>query len=78
VLKEFHLILYIILTNTHSLEAQKVVAKEVIDAYNTWDIERILGYRTPVCKQQVLPITLNRAPKSNDEYRAYLKSIEPL
>ncbi|CAG5178911.1 uncharacterized protein ALTATR162_LOCUS8937 [Alternaria atra] len=61
-----------------NLEAQKIVAKEVIDAYNAWDIERILGYRTPDCKQQVLPTTLNRAPKSNDEYRAYFKSIEPL
>lgn len=67
-----------ILTITHSLEAQKVVAKEVIDAYNVWDIERILAYRTPDCKQQILPATLNRSPKSNDEYRAYFETIEPL
>ncbi|RYN88811.1 hypothetical protein AA0120_g6873 [Alternaria tenuissima] len=61
-----------------NLEAQKVVAKEVIDAYNVWDIERILAYRTPDCKQQILPATLNRSPKSNDEYRAYFETIEPL
>ena len=62
---------------TRSLEAQKVVIKEVIDAYNAWDIERFIGYRTPDCKQQILPASLNRAPKSNDEYRAYFESIEP-
>ncbi|RYN39823.1 hypothetical protein AA0112_g3320 [Alternaria arborescens] len=61
-----------------NLEAQKVVAKEVIDAYNVWDIEKILAYRTPDCKQQILPAALNRSPKSNDEYRAYFETIEPL
>jgi hypothetical protein len=66
------------LTKTYSLKAQKVVAKEVIDAYNAWDVDRIIAYRTSDCKQQVLPATLNRTAKSNDEYRAFFKSIEPL
>ncbi|KAI4670300.1 uncharacterized protein J4E79_000581 [Alternaria viburni] len=61
-----------------NLAAQKVVAKEVIAAYNAWDIERILGYRTPDCKQNILPASLNRTAMTNDEYRVFFKRIEPL
>ncbi|KAI4629910.1 uncharacterized protein J4E87_003097 [Alternaria ethzedia] len=61
-----------------NLAAQKVVAKEVIAAYNAWDIERILGYRTPDCKQNILPASLNRTAMTNDEYRVFFKRIQPL
>ncbi|KAL5396859.1 hypothetical protein PMIN03_012930 [Paraphaeosphaeria minitans] len=60
------------------LSAQKDTAKAVIDAYNAWDIDRILAYRTPDCQHQVLPASMGRAAKSNDEYRAYLSTIMPL
>ncbi|KAG9380216.1 hypothetical protein A1F94_009111 [Pyrenophora tritici-repentis] len=55
----------------------KATAREVIRAYNVWDIEAILAYRTPDCKHQVLPLSMNRTGKSNDEYRAYFESIRP-
>lgn len=64
--------------NIYSLEAQRYTAQAVIDAYNTWDIEAILAYRSPDCQHRVLPASMNRAAKSNDEYRAYLDKIMPL
>ncbi|CAA9966074.1 hypothetical protein CFE70_009470 [Pyrenophora teres f. teres 0-1] len=60
-----------------NLAAQQDTAREVIRAYNVWDIEAILAYRTPDCKHQVLPLSMNRTGKSNDEYRAYFNSIRP-
>ncbi|KAI2478371.1 hypothetical protein Ptr902_09984 [Pyrenophora tritici-repentis] len=60
-----------------NLVAQQATAREVIRAYNVWDIEAILAYRTPDCKHQVLPLFMNRTGKSNDEYRAYFESIRP-
>ena len=43
----------------------------VLDGYNKWDIETILGPRTPDCTQQVLPARLERPPLTNAEYREY-------
>ncbi|KAI0570372.1 SnoaL-2 domain-containing protein [Pyrenophora tritici-repentis] len=61
-----------------NLSNQQHTAREVIDAYNAWDIDGILAYRSPNCKHRVLPASMNRAAKSNDEYRAYLRTIMPL
>jgi ketosteroid isomerase-like protein len=64
--------------NTCSLAAQQDTARAVIEAYNAWDIDDILAYRAPDCKHRVLPASMNRAAKSNDEYRAYLSMIMPM
>ncbi|PSN58735.1 hypothetical protein BS50DRAFT_580500 [Corynespora cassiicola Philippines] len=61
-----------------NLHAQKETARAMIDAYNSWDIDSILAYRTPECQHQILPSSMGRAAKSNDEYRAYLHMIMPL
>ncbi|PVH90232.1 hypothetical protein DM02DRAFT_578199 [Periconia macrospinosa] len=61
-----------------NLGAQKETAKAVIDAYNAWNIDSIMAYRTPDCQHQVLPASMGRTAKSNDEYRAYLGTIMPL
>ncbi|KAF3038247.1 hypothetical protein E8E11_001014 [Didymella keratinophila] len=61
-----------------NLAAQQDTARAVIEAYNAWDIDDILAYRSPDCKHRVLPASMNRAAKSNDEYRAYLSMIMPL
>ncbi|EMD88492.1 hypothetical protein COCC4DRAFT_29062 [Bipolaris maydis ATCC 48331] len=63
--------------NMCSLIAQKNTARAVIDAYNAWDIEAILAYQSPDCEHRVLPASINRAAKSNDEYRTYLNKIMP-
>jgi hypothetical protein len=64
--------------NTCSLAAQQDTARAVIEAYNAWDIDDILAYRSPDCKHRVIPASMDRAAKSNDEYRAYLSMIMPL
>jgi ketosteroid isomerase-like protein len=53
-------------------------AQTVIDAYNAWDIDAILAYRTPDCQHQVLPSSMARAAQTNDEYRKYLSTIMPM
>jgi hypothetical protein len=58
--------------------AQQETVRTVIDAYNAWDIDGILAYRTPDCKHQVLPSCMNQTVESNDDYRAYLSKIMPL
>ncbi|CAE7016099.1 hypothetical protein PTTW11_02903 [Pyrenophora teres f. teres] len=65
-------------TPSPNLAAQQDTARAVIDAYNAWDVDAILAYRSPDCKHRVLPASMNRAAKSNDEYRAYLNTIMPL
>ena len=55
--------------------AQQKTARAVIEAYNAWNIDDIMAYRSPDCKHRVLPASMNRAAKSNAEYRAYLSTI---
>ncbi|OWY53195.1 hypothetical protein AALT_g11953 [Alternaria alternata] len=47
----------------------------VIEAYNAWNIDDIMAYRSPDCKHRVLPASMNRTAKTNAEYRAYLSEI---
>jgi ketosteroid isomerase-like protein len=61
-----------------SLAAQQSTAQTFINAYNTWDIEAIMKYRTPDCQQQVLPFSMGKPAKNNTEYRSYFESIMPL
>lgn len=37
------------------MSKRREIALEVIEAYNAWDIERIMGYRAENCVQQVAP-----------------------
>lgn len=41
-------------------------------------MDAIVDYRTPDCQHQVLPYSMNRAAKNNDEYRDYMAKIMPL
>lgn len=65
-------------SDIHSLVAQQDTARAVIEAYNAWDIDQIMAYRTPDCKHRVLPASMNRTAESNTEYRSYLSRIMPL
>ena len=62
-------------SNFHSLLAQQDTARAVIEAYNAWNIDDIMAYRSPDCKHRVLPASMNRTAKTNAEYRAYLSEI---
>ncbi|KAF2820783.1 hypothetical protein CC86DRAFT_386832 [Ophiobolus disseminans] len=61
-----------------TLSSQKITAQTFIDAYNAWDIEAIMGYRSPECQQQALPSSMGKPAKNNAEYRRYLEKIIPL
>jgi hypothetical protein len=61
-----------------TLAAQKQTTQAVLDAYNAWDLEKILAFRAPNCQQQVLPASMGRPSMSNDEYRERLKQLLPL
>jgi ketosteroid isomerase-like protein len=61
-----------------SLAAQQMTAQTFVNAYNAWNIEAIMEYRTPDCQQQVLPFSMGKPAKNNTEYRSYFESIMPL
>jgi hypothetical protein len=66
------------LSNLSRLVAQQRTAQKVIDAYNAWEIDKIMAYRAPECQHRLLPSSMNPTAKSNDEYRTYLTKIMPL
>jgi ketosteroid isomerase-like protein len=70
--------LYVNATKGSPSLTQKATARTFIDAYNAWDIEAIMDYRTPECLQQVLPSSMGKPAKNNTEYRTYFESIMPL
>ncbi|ROW15308.1 hypothetical protein VPNG_03042 [Cytospora leucostoma] len=57
---------------------RREIAIEVIEAYRSWDIERIMAYRTDDCTQEVIPKSLKQTPQDNATYRKYFASIVPL
>jgi hypothetical protein len=60
-----------------TLAAQKETTRAVLDAYNTWDLEKILAFRAPECIQQILPASMGRPSQNNTEYRERLTQIMP-
>ncbi|KAH7040853.1 uncharacterized protein B0I36DRAFT_16186 [Microdochium trichocladiopsis] len=44
----------------------------VVEAYNSWDLDKIMAIRAPECITQVLPRSLGRPEMKNDEYSKYL------
>jgi hypothetical protein len=60
-----------------TLAIQKQTTKTVIDAYNAWDLEKMLAFRAPECQQQILPASMGRPSTNNTEYRERLTQIMP-
>lgn len=44
---------------------RREIAQEVTDAYQSWDIERIMAYRTDNCVHQVAPGTCLEAMRGD-------------
>ena len=59
--------------NMSSLKAQKKTSQALLDAYNAWNIDQILAMRTSDCMQYILPASLGREPRNNEEYRAFFE-----
>jgi hypothetical protein len=64
--------------NIPSLRIQKETTRTFIRAYNAWDMEAILAYRTMDCQHHILPSSMGRPAQSNNDYREYLKGMMPL
>jgi hypothetical protein len=60
-----------------ALATQKETIKSVLDAYNAWDVEKIIAFRAPDCQQQVLPASMGRPSMNNSEYRERFNQIMP-
>jgi len=56
----------------------KRTAHRVIDSYNGWDIDAMNTSRTADCVNEVLPRSMSREPRINEEYRVFFASIVSL
>ncbi|OAL52782.1 hypothetical protein IQ07DRAFT_585887 [Pyrenochaeta sp. DS3sAY3a] len=54
---------------------ERQTADAIVVAFNSMDIDAILGFRTPDCQRVILPASLNIAPQSNSAYRANLAAM---
>ncbi|KAK1749761.1 hypothetical protein QBC47DRAFT_439801 [Echria macrotheca] len=54
-----------------SMQRQTVLA--LIEAYNVWDLEKIMSFHAPECVSEVLPKSLNIPPMDNTAFAAYLR-----
>ncbi|KXJ97338.1 hypothetical protein Micbo1qcDRAFT_171038 [Microdochium bolleyi] len=52
-------------------------ALEVVEAYNSWDLSKIMAVRAPECLTQVLPKSLDRPELNNADYAKYLGTVMP-
>ncbi|KAI0969889.1 hypothetical protein F4678DRAFT_438699 [Xylaria arbuscula] len=60
-----------------AISRRRQTALEVIDAFNKWSIEAIMGIRAENCTHQILPKSLERPLMDNAVYKAYFSSIMP-
>jgi len=52
-------------------------ALNVIEAYNSWDLDNIMATRAPECIAQILPKSLGRPEMGNTAYSQYLSTMMP-
>lgn len=58
-------------------EKQLATAKAFVDGYNEWTAEGLLRARSEDCIHAVLPISLNRPPRTNGDYKLYFGNLQP-
>ena len=54
----------------------RATSKQFIKAWETWSIEPVMAMRAPNCKQTMYPKNVGFAARTNDEFRAYFKSLD--
>lgn len=59
-------------------EKQIATAKEFVNGYNEWTAEGLLRARSDDCVHAVLPVSMNRPPRTNAEYKLFFGNLEPL
>lgn len=64
--------------NHRGVSVQRLVAEELVDAFNRMDIDEIMSKRADGCMRHILPASLGQKPTNNDQYRATLQSLRPI
>ncbi|KAK4561653.1 hypothetical protein LTR86_004332 [Recurvomyces mirabilis] len=54
----------------------RVTSEAFIKAWETWSIEPVMAMRAPDCKQTMYPKIVGFDARTNDEFRAYFKSLD--
>lgn len=57
---------------------QRLVALDLVDAFNRMDIDDIISKRADGCMRYILPASLEQKPTNNDQYRTTLENLLPI
>lgn len=57
---------------------QRLVAEELVDAFNRMDIDAIISKRADGCMRIILPASLGQEPTNNEQYRKTLENLLPI
>lgn len=55
---------------------QRATAERFINGYNEWTVEGLLGARSDDCVHAMLPVSLNRPPRTNADYKLFFGNLE--
>ncbi|KAK6429374.1 hypothetical protein LTR95_014478 [Oleoguttula sp. CCFEE 5521] len=56
--------------------AMRETSNAFLAAFATWKTEPIMALRAPECVHDMLPASLNRPSKNNEQFRAYFNGVE--
>ncbi|KAK6440083.1 hypothetical protein LTR95_003688 [Oleoguttula sp. CCFEE 5521] len=56
--------------------AMRETSDAFLAAFTTWKTDPIMAVRAPECIHDMLPASLKRPSKNNEQFRAYFKGIE--
>jgi len=56
-------------------ENQKRTAEDLLQGYRDWTIEGLLRARSDDCVHLMLPESLNRPPRTNEDYKEFFKPL---
>ncbi|KAI1803064.1 hypothetical protein F4811DRAFT_526467 [Daldinia bambusicola] len=66
------------MSSTPSREQLSQTARLFVESINEFTPESVVRYRSPTCKQRIVPDTLKSAPQSNAEYAALIAALNPV
>ncbi|KAF2174248.1 hypothetical protein M409DRAFT_49108 [Zasmidium cellare ATCC 36951] len=56
---------------------QLATAQKFVDGYNEWTAQGVVRARSDDCVHAVLPVSLNRPPRTNADYKLFFGNVEP-
>ncbi|KAI1846957.1 hypothetical protein JX266_006832 [Neoarthrinium moseri] len=55
-----------------------ITAQAFMDAYKSWDLEKLMSLRSADCVQRIFPQNLPVPARNNDDFREYFQSIQSI